>query len=143
VPISFSAIELPKAIRQLLEQREQYTKAISQIDQTLAHVAAALGGTTAPNIVAKLVAAPVAPKAAAVKAKKRKRTAFAVSTNDLVLAFVKANKNPTTSEIMKHLLSQGRTTSAISSALTILTQAKKLKRTPVGNGIPGSRYSLP
>jgi len=44
---SISASELPNQIRQLLEQRRQHTNAISQIDQTLASVIAALDGTAA------------------------------------------------------------------------------------------------
>ena len=138
---TISATALPHTIQQLLEQRKQHAAAIVRIDQTLANVTAALGGATSPVAVSKPAATPVA-KAPAVSANKSKRTKFAVSTTQLVLAFVKSHKNPTTSEIMKHVVSQGRTTSAVSNALTSLTQAKKLKRTPVGNGHLGSRYSL-
>jgi len=139
---STSAAELPNKIQQLLEQRQQHTAAISQIDHTLAKVSAALGGTTAPLTVSKSTATPVAVKAPAVKGKKRTRTKFAVSTNDVILAFVKAKKNPTSKEITQHLLSEGRTSSVASNALSVLTAAKKLKRTPLGKGILGSTYSI-
>jgi len=139
---STSATELPSLIQQLLEQRKLHADSISQIDQTLAKVTAALGGTTAPAVAARTPVAPTASKAAAAKPKKRKRIAFSVSTNDLVLAFVKANKNPTTQKIMQHLAREGRTASSGSNALSVLTSAKKLKRTPLGKGVLGSTYSL-
>jgi hypothetical protein len=75
-------------------------------------------------------------------AKVRKRAKFAVSASDLVLAFVKTKKNPTSKEITQHLLSEGRNLGAVSNALSVLTQKKKLKRTPLGKGLPGSTYSL-
>ena len=140
---SISATELPSHIQQLLEQREQHTAAISHIDQTLAKVTAALGGTTAPAVVAKPPVAPAAPKIVPAKLQKGKRSKFGVSTSDLVLSFVKANKSPTTQAIMKHLASEGRTASSGSNALSVLTGAKKLKRTPLGKGILGSTYSIP
>ena len=143
VPTSISPAELPNQIQQLLDQKEQHSAAINLIDQTLAKVTAALGGTTAPAVVAKPPVAPTAPKAAVAKPKKGKRSRFGVSTSELVLAFVKANKSPTTQAIMKHLASEGRTASSGSNALSVLTGAKKLKRTPLGKGILGSTYSIP
>jgi hypothetical protein len=138
---STSTAELPSHIQQLLDQRQQHTAAIRQIDDTLARVTAALGGRIAPATVSKPTA-PMAVKAPAVKAKKGKRSKFTVSTNELVLSFVKANKNPTTQKIMQHLASEGRTVSSGSNALSVLTSAKKLKRTPLGKGMLGSTYSI-
>lgn len=58
-----------------------------------------------------------------------------------MLAFVKEHKNPTSQEIERHWTSEGRRGLAANS-LTRLVKAKKLKRTPLGKGIRGSRYSL-
>ena len=70
-------------------------------------------------------------------AKGKKRSRFGVSASDLVLAFVKAKKSPTTKEITQHLLSEGRSLGATSNALSTLAKAKKLKRTPLGKGVNG------
>jgi hypothetical protein len=139
---STSAIELPNLIQELLEQRQLHANSISQIDQTLARVTAALGGTATAVAVSKPAGKPAAVKAPVVKAKSGKRSQFTVSTGDLVLAFVKANANSTTQKIMQHLASEGRTASSGGNALSVLTAAKKLKRTPLGKGIPGSTYSI-
>jgi hypothetical protein len=62
------------------------------------------------------------------------------------LAFVKERKNPTSAEIFQHAKDEGRSTSA-ATALGKLVRNKKLKRTPLGMGIPfgkgsrGSRYT--
>ena len=138
---TIATTDLPRTIQRLLEQRSQHAAAIVQIEQTLAKVTAAIVGAAPPTAIARPTVTPVA-IALAGKSNKRKRTKYAVSTNDVILAFVKARKNPTTSEIMKYVLSQGRSVNAVSSALTILFKAKKLKRTPLGKGILGSRYSL-
>lgn len=137
---SISATALPNRIQQLLEQRQQHIHRIGLIDQTLAGVSAALGGTASGAAVARPVAAPAA-KASASKGKRR-RSRFGASASALVLAFVKAKKNPTTNEIMRHLASEGRTAGSCSNALSVLAKAGELKRTPLGKGILGSRYSL-
>lgn len=142
VTTSISAAELPKQIQSLLEQREQHKAAIQQIDQTLADVTAALEGKEVHATLAKPIATLVA-KAPAVKGKKRRRSSFAVSTTDVILAFVRAKKNPTSKEITQHLVGEGRSTNVVSNALSVLTAANKLKRTPLGKGILGSRYSIP
>jgi hypothetical protein len=148
VPTSISANALPQTIQQLLETREQHVDSISKIDKTLAAVTAALGAKPAalaavPALApaAKAAAVPAAKKAPAAKGRKRSR--FGVSASDLVLAFVKAKKSPTTKEITQHLLSEGRSLGATSNALSTLAKAKKLKRTPLGKGLMGSTYSLP
>jgi hypothetical protein len=103
---------------------------------------AALGGTAKPAAQPKAPAAPVAMKAAVTMSKKGPRGTFAVSTPDLILAFLKG-KPATTKEITRHSVSQGRTTSSVSNALSVLTKAKKLKRTPLpGKGVLGSTYSV-
>ena len=130
-------IELPRKIQHLLEQRQQHVDALTKIDHSLAAVDAALGGKGAST-----KARPAIPAGKPPVTKGKRRGRFAVSATDLVLAFVKEKKNPTTQEIMKHAAAEGRTTGAASNALSVLTQSKKLKRTPLGKGILGSTYSL-
>jgi hypothetical protein len=135
VAISIPATGLPKQIQQLLDQRQEHTDALTKIDGLLDAITAALGGKRGSL-------GPAAVKAPATKVKRSKRRRFAISAPDLVLAFVKEKKNPTTQEIMKYVKSQGRTAGAGSNALSILTQTKKLKRAPLGEGRLGSRYSV-
>ncbi len=144
---TLSPAAFPQTIQELLEKREHHVGEISKIDKTLADVMIALGGKSVapaaaagPAPAAKVTAAPTAKKAPAPKAKKRGQ--FSVSASDLVLAFVKAKKNPTTKEITQHLLSEGRSLGAVSNALSVLTTKKTLKRTPLGKGLMGSTYSL-
>jgi hypothetical protein len=138
---TLSPAAFPQTIQQLLEKRESHVQEISKIDKTLADVMVALGAKpSAPAPAAKVVAAPVTKKAPDPKAKKRSR--FSVSASDLVLAFVKSKKNPTTKEITQHLVSEGRSLGAVSNALSVLTTKKKLKRSPLGKGLMGSTYSL-
>lgn len=140
---SISATAIPSYIQDLLEQRQQHTDSISEIDATLAKVSAALGGNSVPVATApKPVAKPAAVASPKVKAKKAARGKFSISATDLVLKFITANKSPTTKEITQHLLSEGRSLGAVSNALSVLTKAKTLKRTPLGKGLMGSRYSL-
>jgi len=70
----------------------------------------------------------------------RHRRTFAVSGDELVLAFVKAKKSPTTKQINSHWKSRGRAYTA-DNTLTKLVKEKKLKRTPVVGG-RGSQYSV-
>jgi len=137
-----SPAALPLYIEKLLSQRHEHVAAVAAIDATLARVSAALGGA-APKAapVAKPVVKVAARKApvakAPVKAKKPGLTA-----NEFVLEFVKARKNPTSQEINKHWKDAGRLGMADNN-LSLLTKAKKLKRVPLGQGLRGSRYSIP
>ena len=63
-----------------------------------------------------------------------------MSGDELVLAFVKAKKSPTTKEINQHWKSRGRAYTA-DNTLTKLVKEKKLKRTPIVRG-RGSQYSV-
>ncbi len=136
---STTASALPQSIQTLLDLREQHVASISKIDATLEGVAAALNGSATVSAPAKATVV-AAPKPAV--AKKHGRGSFAVSATDLVLKFLGSNKNSTTAEITKHLLSEGRSAGSGSNALSVLTTAKKLKRTPLGKGKMGSTYSL-
>jgi hypothetical protein len=79
--------------------------------------------------------------AAGGKNRRRRRGKFAVSGNDAILAFVKANPGATTGETKKHWTAEGRASGA-DNTLSLLVKARKLKRTPLGKGIRGSKYSL-
>jgi len=140
-----SATELPSQIQQLLDQREQHLDSIHQIDAMLAKVNAALSHDSAASTMPRPLAspAPASPRTTRSGGKKRQRSKFGVSTAQLVLAFVKANAKPTTQAIMRHLAGEGRTASSGSNALSTLAKAGKLKRTPLGKGLPGSIYALP
>ena len=139
MPTTSSLTVLPQSIQQLLEKRQQHAESIAAIDATLARVREALG-TKSTHRGRKL--AVITAKAPAARGKRRRRK-FAVSANELVLAFVKAKKNPTTQDIKQLWANEGRPKSGADNILSMLTKAKKLKRTPLGRGLRGSRYSLP
>jgi hypothetical protein len=129
--------EVPERIQSLLTKRQEHLDAVGVIDATLARVASVLspnGHSPKPTS-----AAANAPVAAGKKSNRQGK--FATSANDSILAFVKSNKNPTTQDIKKHWASEGRGGGA-DNPLSMLTKAKKLKRTPLENGIRGSRYSI-
>jgi hypothetical protein len=73
--------------------------------------------------------------------KKRTRRKFAISGEQSILGYIKSNKSPTSQEIEKHWKSEGRSFVA-ANLLSKLVKEKVLKRTPLGKGIRGSRYSL-
>ena len=70
----------------------------------------------------------------------RHRRTFAVSGDELVLAFVRAKKNPTAQQINSHWKRRGRADTA-DNTLTKLVKEKKLRRTPIVGG-RGSQYSV-
>jgi hypothetical protein len=139
VPTKISLPALPTLIQKLLEEREQHADALTRIDEVLAGVGAALGGFAAPKANGRAVAAPTAKTPTAKK--RGKRTKFAVSAEASILAFVKEHKNPTSQEITKHWQDQGRSGRA-DNTLSLMVKNKKLKRTPLGKGIRGSRFTL-
>jgi hypothetical protein len=151
MPTEFAG--LPSLVQKLLEQHQQHSQTLREIDATLARINLALGVQPAVVPAVKISAptekaAPAAKKASAtgkvggkVGAKRGRRSKFAVSGSDSVLAFVNAKKNPTTQEIKAHWISEGRA-GGVDNTLSILTKKKKLKRTPLGKGIRGSRYSI-
>jgi hypothetical protein len=136
----FSPTELSARIQKLLEERQQHADALSLIDQTLAGVSVALSGAPAAPPNGKAVTTVAAPASRTIGKRRRGRGHFALSAEESVLAFVKRAKNPTTAEISKHLLGEGRSNGAI-NALTKLVKEKRLKRKPI-EGERGSRYSV-
>jgi len=136
-----SSAALAQRIQQLLSQREQHAGAIAQIDQTLERVGAVLGGGTGkrrgrkPGVLSGM-SSPAAPKAT----RRRRRRSFDMNAEEMVLAFVKTHKNPTTQDINKHWKSAGRGHTA-DNTLSKLTKEKALKREPLKEG-RGSRYTV-
>ena len=139
MPKMISPAELPTRITKLLEERQQHADALARIDETLAGINAALGSAVASKNGKKPAAAQAAPK---VPGKRRRgRGHFALSAEESILAFVKQQRNPTTSEVNQHLKDEGRSSTA-NNALGKLVRENKLDRAPLGKGIRGSRYSL-
>ena len=146
-----SATGLTGRIQQLLNERQQHVDALACIEQTLSGVAAALGMISSNKqgpveaIPTKKLGRPlgsrnVAP-AATPKKGRRTRGSYATTGDESILAFIKANKNPTTSDVKAHWASEGRLGTA-DNVLSKLFREKRVKRTPLGKGIRGSRYSL-
>ncbi len=134
--------KLPSRVQQLLDQRQKHTEAVISIDNTLASVQSALGSKSIAPLAAKSPVVRVAAKSPTAKVKKRrKRGIFALSGEESVLAFVKQHKTATTKQVNQHFKAEGRASTA-DNALSKLTAEKKLKRTPLGNGMAGSSYSL-
>jgi hypothetical protein len=129
--------EVPERIQSLLAKRQEHLDAVAAIDATLEKVA----GVLTPNGRGPKPAVAPAKAPAAAGKKRQKPREFAVSASESILAFVKANKNPTTQDVKKHWDSEGRGGRA-DQTLSVLTKAKKLKRTPLGKGQLGSTYSL-
>jgi hypothetical protein len=138
--------ELPHRVEQLLKQRQMHVDAISQIERTLSAVNTALNGIpTAQANGAKVGTTPAAPKVSVPKANKGTRRGtrglFALSAEASVLAFIKQKKTATTKDVNHHFKAEGRASTA-DNALSKLVADKKLKRLPLGKGIPGSAYTL-
>ena len=139
------SIDIAVHVRKLVEEKQRHVGALGRIDQILDQIGGMLRQKAVPNgpaaaRPATMVTVPSADVAAR-PARKRRRRKFAVSGNDLILNFVKQNKRPTTREINTHWISEGRSGKA-DNTLSILVNAGKLKRTPLGGGQKGSRYSL-
>ena len=147
-------IEISKRIQILIDQRQQHADALASIDQTLSAVAGALDVVSSngqsPEQGELSVAAPkkrrgrppgVRNATAAPSEGRRSRGIYVTTGEESVLGFIKSNKKPTTSEIKAHWASEGRLGTA-DNTLSKLFRENKVKRTPLGEGIRGSRYSL-
>jgi hypothetical protein len=150
-------IEINKRIQMLIDQRQQHADALANINQTLSAVAAALesvSGNGQAAVEAEAAAATPPKKrrgrppgvrnatpAPAPSKSRRSRGSYATTGEESVLAFIKSNKKPTTSEIKAHWASESRLGTA-DNVLSKLFRERKVKRTPLGKGIRGSRYSL-
>jgi hypothetical protein len=151
MPVSNASSDITVRIQSLLDQREEHTKAIAAIEETLAKVGAALGtpakppkpAAPIPKAVAPAKPAapkPAPPKPAAPAKGTRTRRQFAISGEQSILQFVKSKSSPKGSEIETHWKSEGRKGRAI-NLISKLAKEKKLKRIPL-KGERGSRYSV-
>jgi hypothetical protein len=135
-------IDLASRIHKLLEEQQQHTDALGRINQMLDQIGSLLGQNGhrrsrkrgRPAAISTMVSSAPTPR-------RRKRRKFAVSGNDLIMSFVKQNRRPTTKEINSYWMNEGRA-GKTDNTLSILVNARKLKRTPLGGGEKGSRYSL-
>lgn len=141
MPTSHSPAALPQHIEELLQSRQQHVEAIAEIDATLGRVSAALGNKDAYQAFGAPTAVSVAGKATSPRGRRRGRNKFAVTGDESILALIKKQGNPTSGDIERHWKSEGRG-GAAANALTRMVHQKILKRTPLGKGIRGSRYSL-
>jgi len=149
-------IEISKRIQILIDQRQHHADALAGINQTLSSVAAALDVVSSNGRSSE----EVEPVVAALKKRRGRppgvrnatpargrskgrssRGSYATTGDESVLAFIKSHKKPTTSEIKAHWASEGRLGTA-DNVLSKLFREEKVKRTPLGKGIRGSRYSL-
>jgi hypothetical protein len=134
-----NATHVAERLESLLRQRKEHADAITLIDETLAKVAGVLtpgGGRGRPGRPPGYASIP------AKRGRKRRRSRFPTSGNESILTFVAEHPNATTQDIKKHWASEGRGGGA-DNALSLLTKARKLKRTALGKGIRGSSYTVP
>lgn len=142
-----STTDVASRIQQLMSERQQHADALSRIDQTLERIGSLLHPGQMPRRRGRppknaiFGRAPVG-RPPGRPAGRRKRRTFAISGNESIINFVREHKNPSTKEIKEHWMSEDRG-GKVDNALTKLVKEKKLKRTPLGEGIRGSRYSLP
>jgi hypothetical protein len=136
MPDSIAA--LPRTIQDLLEKRHMHVQALASIDAMLGRVNAVLAGVSSAAMPPSV--APVAKVANPGGTKKTKSNGE--TSNEFVLGFIKEKKNPTSQEVNAAWKAAGRSRTA-DITLSLLTKAKRLKRTPLGPGIRGSRYSIP
>jgi hypothetical protein len=150
MPTVSSPAGLPSYIEDLLAQRAAHVDAIAVIDGKVSGVfhALGIGAVESPAVkapptpkAAPTKAAPVAKAAAPAAPRKRGAASkFGVSANEFVLAYVNSHKGATTQEINAAWKAAGRSGTA-DNPMSILTRAKKLKRSKVANG-RGSKYTL-
>ena len=107
MPVSSSSVS--DKVQALLSQRSEHEQAIAAIDHRLAQIAEILGAPITPR------RRPGRPKGSGAVAaiqlgrpRKRTRTRYAVSGEQSILNYIKANKNPTTKEIKAHWASESR-----------------------------------
>lgn len=141
---------LDRAIQTLIRRRQEQIDAIEAIEATFLR----LGLTLAPSPNGRAhrprrgrppgsgTAAPLKPRPAGRKGRRRKQGTFSKTGPASILAFVKAagNAGRTSAEIIAHLNAEGRAGSAY-VALGNLVKAGKLKRMNL-KGERGSRYTV-
>ncbi|HEY8746437.1 MAG TPA: hypothetical protein VIM11_00575 [Tepidisphaeraceae bacterium] len=124
--------DIAARIQSLVDQRQAHAEALAQIEETLAQIGGLLGSSN--GIGAARQSKPRSTSG------HRGRGSYKVTAEDLVLAFVKQQKNPTSREINQHWKAAGRPWTA-DVTIGKLTKSKRLKRVPL-KGQRGSRYSV-
>ena len=144
--VNNSSGDLAGRIQQLVEQREHHAQAITTIDATLDQIGSLLRSGRDGIAIRRGPGRPPGPSMSTGVGRRgrrrRGRGSFSTTAEESILSFVKEHRNPTTQEIKTHWNSEGRGGTA-DNALSKLFKERKLKRTPLGEGIRGSRYSLP
>jgi hypothetical protein len=135
--------DLAQRIQHLLDERQRLTDTLALIEATLGQIGAVLGPGKRgrkpgrpPASASPKVVPPAQPKK-----HHRGPGNFATTGQELILAFVKSNKSPTSKQINQEWKKEGRGGNA-NNILSKMTRERKLKRTPLGKGIKGSRYSV-
>lgn len=143
MPTGISA-GLTDKLQQLLDERQQHADALARIDETLGQIHSALGSSPNGRRLGRPPGRPsfsVATNGATPKKRRRGRGSYATTAEEFVLSFIRSNKNPTSRDINGAWKEEGRGHTA-ANTLGKLVKDKKLKRTPLGGGLKGSRYSL-
>jgi hypothetical protein len=138
--------QFTRMMERLLTQRKQFVtqmgKAaakVAEIDRLFAQFGIDLNAATAPRpAAAQRGGRGVQP---APKAGRRQHRKYQTTAEQSILAFVKAQGNPSTADINKHWQSESRGGKA-DNTLTRLFTDKKLTRTKI-KGERGSRYTIP
>ena len=140
---AFSPTSITSPIQELLDQRQMHLDALAAIDDKLHQISGILRSDASVPVGRSngkaAQAQPVAPEAT--RKKQRKVGKFAVSGEASVRSFIQQQRTSTSQEIEKHWQNEGRGGFA-ATTISKLAKEKKLKRTPLGKGIRGSRYSL-
>jgi hypothetical protein len=130
--------DLASKVQRLLDQRQSHAEALTKLDDALLQIQGAVQGLN--GFARKPGRPPTVVATVTIKSKRRGRGAYAVTAEELLLAIVKQQKNPSTKEINAMWKKQGRGGTA-DTPLGRLVQDKKLKRQSIP-GERGSRYLL-
>ena len=137
---AFSPTNVTEKIQSLLRERQAHADAVSKIDQTLQRISDVLEpGRGAVRTGVRLARARAAFAKPSMRVKAR-RSKYALSGQQSILNFVQKKGSPTTREIKRHWLSEGRK-GRPDNSLSLMVKAGKLERQPL-DGKLGSRYVL-
>jgi hypothetical protein len=140
--------ELLKLVKKLQDERDSHVKAIEAIDLTFKQLGIDVAPVASPakprrgrpaGTGKKTKVAKPPKKKTAKKTSKRTRKTFAVSGDESVLAYVKANAGCTTAQVNKHWTKEGRSGKA-DNALGKLVKDGKITRKNI-MGQRGSTYT--
>ena len=143
-----SSLNLVQLIHTLEAQKAEHAAAAAAVAGTLEQIGGLLGSLlggqraaiAAPTTKSKPAAKLAAAKPAGKPGRRGRRTKFAKTGEETVLAFIEKEGNPSTSEIQAHWKSEGRS-GASDNSISTLMKKKKLKREENKTG-RGSRYTI-